>query len=228
MQLSPGNVYVSPADLNREFGKIQEPHVPTIRYATPVFHRDGARAGIVIFNLYAEPFLQLVQQVESGGSTLALADGAGYYMVHPETEREWGSPADLRSGQSALIDYTKAWEGMMTMDSGVFAPWREQFWPMIQGLFQIGGSSAADDYRVLVCQAVNPGNETGPRWLLMHDAPRVTMFATVSEFRITAVLILTFTVLLAVGMAVSLASNLIAPILRLTEVVRDYGYGRTQ
>ena len=74
MALTPGDVFISPIDLNREFGQIQEPHTPTLRYATPVFTTGGARAGVVILNLYAELLPQYAR-----GETLTLTDEAVFF-----------------------------------------------------------------------------------------------------------------------------------------------------
>ncbi|SGY93189.1 cache domain-containing protein, partial [Moritella viscosa] len=50
MQLSLGNVYISPMDLNIEAGKIQQPLNPTIRIGVPVFNAKGKKIGVIILN----------------------------------------------------------------------------------------------------------------------------------------------------------------------------------
>lgn len=75
IDLPRGEIYVSPVDLNREFGQIETPYTPVIRYATPVFYADGRRAGVVIVNLYADEFLWY-----------ARADARSHEMVLVEVE----------------------------------------------------------------------------------------------------------------------------------------------
>lgn len=98
--LPPGAVFVSPIDLNQEFGRLQEPHTPTVRYATPVFTISGQTAGIVVLNLYATPLLQYAQ-----GKTLALLDEDGYFLAHSNPAYVWGGPTDLNTGINAQTIY---------------------------------------------------------------------------------------------------------------------------
>src|SRR5215218_9989110 len=49
--LRPGQIYVSPLDLGRRNGLIEEVHRPTIRIATPVFAEDGKPFGIFMINV---------------------------------------------------------------------------------------------------------------------------------------------------------------------------------
>ncbi|WP_192954775.1 EAL domain-containing protein [Gallaecimonas mangrovi] len=49
--LSQGQVYVSPLNLNQEFGRIQIPHLPTVRLVSPVVADNGKRLGFVILNV---------------------------------------------------------------------------------------------------------------------------------------------------------------------------------
>ena len=50
MQLSQGNVYISPMDLNIEAGQIQQPLNPTIRIGVPVFNAQNEKIGAIILN----------------------------------------------------------------------------------------------------------------------------------------------------------------------------------
>lgn len=98
MQLLDKEILVSPLELNQENGKIEVPHKPVIRYATPVYYPDRQPAGIVIINVDASQFLS------SLGNTW-LVDQDGYYLAHPESDKLWGSPRDLNSGYSLAQDY---------------------------------------------------------------------------------------------------------------------------
>ena len=50
MQLSQGNVYISPMDLNIEAGQIQQPLNPTIRIGVPVFNAQNEKIGAIVLN----------------------------------------------------------------------------------------------------------------------------------------------------------------------------------
>ncbi len=229
MQLAAGQVYISPVDLNREFGVIQAPHVPTIRYATPVFHPDGSRAGIVILNLYAELFLRFARVDAESDALLALADHSGWYLAHPDPAREWGGPNDLDTGAGAAVDYPLRWPVIAGGVSGVYAPSPENWWAaLVEEVLPVGlfNSADSDSRRVLVYETVRANTGSGPHWHLLRDEPRVHFFAAISLFRLTAITILTAAALTALAMAVGLARSLTAPILALTDDVRRFGQDR--
>lgn len=50
IKLNPGEVFVSPLDLNIEQNKIEVPFKPMLRIATSVFDQQGNKRGIVILN----------------------------------------------------------------------------------------------------------------------------------------------------------------------------------
>ncbi|MCD4685567.1 MAG: cache domain-containing protein, partial [Anaerolineae bacterium] len=93
IQLAEGDLYISRLDLNVEQGAIEEPFVPVIRYATPVFF-DGEPAGIVITNIYAQEILDLV--IPDAGDQHLLVDEDGFYLQHEDAAYEWGR--DLGTG----------------------------------------------------------------------------------------------------------------------------------
>ncbi len=82
MAIRPGLIYVSPLDLNIEYGKIEKPERPVIRVATPVPGPGGSNAGIVIVNLHADILLEQVQQMaDARRGTAYLLDRSGHYLT---------------------------------------------------------------------------------------------------------------------------------------------------
>ncbi|NET07229.1 MAG: methyl-accepting chemotaxis protein [Symploca sp. SIO2B6] len=91
MKLAQEEVYVSPIEFNREQGKVQEPFQPVLRYATPVFDSNGNRRGIIVANLSAEAFIKPIEESDfHEGEKLMLVNSQGYYLSHPESDKEWG------------------------------------------------------------------------------------------------------------------------------------------
>ena len=89
MQLGFGEIYASPLDLNVEHGEVEIPYKPMIRFSTPVYDRSGAKRGIMILNVYAEPVLLKVKDAPFPGVTY-LVDQDGFYIEHPDDVKEWG------------------------------------------------------------------------------------------------------------------------------------------
>lgn len=78
--LAPGQIYLSPINLNREHGEIAIPHQAMIRAATPIY--QGQKwVGIAVINKQLDGFLHSVisrQQQE----TVALINPDGYFIAH--------------------------------------------------------------------------------------------------------------------------------------------------
>jgi len=81
MAVKPGQIYVSPLDLNVEFGKIEKPERPVIRVATPVADPNGNKMGVLIINLHADILLEQIQQMANARQgTAYLLDNQGHYV----------------------------------------------------------------------------------------------------------------------------------------------------
>lgn len=88
LKLADGEIYTSAIDLNQEYGQIQEPHVPVLRIAAPIFV-DGKAFGIVIANLDLRSLFDVIRNARASG-TMVLVNGDGDYLVHPDRRREFG------------------------------------------------------------------------------------------------------------------------------------------
>jgi signal transduction histidine kinase len=97
--LAPGQVYVSPLDLNVENGALEQPPHPTLRLVAPSFDRAGRRAGTVVINLEGGPLLDRVARARSASAgQLLLVDRDGVYLSHPDPARTFGGPTMLATG----------------------------------------------------------------------------------------------------------------------------------
>lgn len=88
--LRPGEIYLSPLDLNIERGRIEEPYKPMLRIGTPVFDSAGQCRGIVILNLYGSVLLDRFRQIMGRESPAQLLNRDGDWLVAPDPAREWG------------------------------------------------------------------------------------------------------------------------------------------
>lgn len=119
--LDKGSVFVSPFDLNIEQGKVEKPHKPMIRFATPVFDQAGVKRGIVLINYLGQDFLDLIQEIGSGGKIQTmLANKNGYWLLHPDTEKEWGFMFAERKNFSFAKQNPELWEQILSGSTGQF------------------------------------------------------------------------------------------------------------
>ncbi len=83
MRRRAGELYVSPLDLNVEFGRVEKPERPVIRVATPIGTTSAGNDGILIINLHADFLLGQIQQMAQARSgTAYLFDRSGHYLAH--------------------------------------------------------------------------------------------------------------------------------------------------
>lgn len=109
INLAAGSMYVSPVNLNREEGEIEQPLKPVIRYATPVVDAAGQTRGIIVANVFANQFIDQFAEIRETddlhtSEDLILANQDGYYLSHPEPDKEWGF--ELGKDETLVKDYS--------------------------------------------------------------------------------------------------------------------------
>lgn len=120
-RLSPGEVFVSPFDLNVEEGKIERPHKPTIRFGTPVEDRRGRKRGIVVLNYLGQKLLDKIglAGLNAAGQIL-LINSDGHWLRGPTTADAWGFMYRERPARSAAHQFPEAWQQVSSDVSGQF------------------------------------------------------------------------------------------------------------
>jgi diguanylate cyclase (GGDEF)-like protein len=117
MDLPQGDVYISPMDLNVEYGEIVQPLEPTIRFATPVFDGYGVKRGIVIINYSPDELLERVASLADtlvGDSVILNSDG--YWLTGVPEEKLWGFMFNRK--ESFASNYPSVWSAMNQADHG--------------------------------------------------------------------------------------------------------------
>jgi len=90
-RLKPGDIFVSPFDLNVERGKVEVPHKPMIRIATPIIDKSGVKRGIVLLNYYGSDLLQRFTTASANiVDHISLLNKDGYWLKSPQKHQEWG------------------------------------------------------------------------------------------------------------------------------------------
>lgn len=101
--LNAGEIYVSPFDLNMEFGKVELPMLPTIRLSTPLF-ADGQRIGILVLSYNGRYLLDALNRISKKHPGLQLLDENGYWLYRQDGQHLFDFAFD---GQ----DHFKKWDG---------------------------------------------------------------------------------------------------------------------
>lgn len=110
INLSAGEIYVSPLDLNVENGVIEKPLNPMIRIGKPVFCANGEKLGIIIINYKASFLLDKLSQWSSDFSgSLSLLNREGYYLFSSKSEQAWGFMIPDRENQNLKKLQPEVW-----------------------------------------------------------------------------------------------------------------------
>ena len=86
----PGAVYLSDANLNRDFGGLSFPHIPTIRAAIKVGEKTNNPAMLVI-NADLRPLFNEIRGLASEGIEIRLYDDKDDYLLHPDQKATFAS-----------------------------------------------------------------------------------------------------------------------------------------
>lgn len=121
IDLERGQVFVSPFDLNMEYGEIERPLKPTIRFGAPAFDRQGQKRGIVVLNYLGSELIAKLRRAEANSpGRIALLNPDGYWLSSPRTEDEWGFMFSDRKGDSLQARAPEIWEDIASADRGQF------------------------------------------------------------------------------------------------------------
>ena len=202
-QMAPGDIYISPLDLNREHGQLEQPLHPVIRYVTPVYRNDVFR-GVVVVNVEGDTLLKFVQSPQSQDGLLAMVDQQGYYLSHPDPAKRWGGPTDMDTGESLRRDYPDVSDDVLSGRPG----------------------DVVSDDEVFIFTPVYYWLHHPERyWVILRVEPVQALLAPLFEFRITAGLILVAAIIIAFLLTYLLARNFTRPLLALEQGVQKMARG---
>ncbi|MET0068163.1 MAG: EAL domain-containing protein [Candidatus Thiodiazotropha sp.] len=118
-RLGPGEVFVSPLDLNIEHGIIEQPIKPMLRFGTVVFDSEGRKQGILLLNFLAARLLEIFRDANDDPATqLYLLNAGGYWLSSPEAEDSWGFMYPQKADRTFGNRYPQTWRQLLKQQSG--------------------------------------------------------------------------------------------------------------
>ena len=146
IRLEPGQIFVSPLDLNIEHGQIEQPLKPMIRFGTPLVDLKGRKQGIVLLNYFGSEMIRHLHEAsaETVGKFMLL-NSQGYWLKGLDSEDEWGFMYDDRKKRTLAITDPLAWEKIVMQKSGQFRNNHgiytfDTIWPIVHGMTSSTGS----------------------------------------------------------------------------------------
>jgi len=119
MGLKKGELFISPLDLNVEYGKVERPYKPVIRLATPVLYGQEKIKGIVVLNYLGSSLIQGFKKATADTTDrVMLLDASGFWMFGLRPQLKWGS--QLSSKHTFKKQFPGVWERIEKVDEGHF------------------------------------------------------------------------------------------------------------
>jgi len=145
IRMVPGQIYVSPLDLNVEFGKVEQPARPVIRFATPVAGPDGRTFGLLVINLRAEIVLEQIRQMASArNATAYLFDNQRQFV----SRSAGGRSVDLVMEPIAKLDKVFSARILSSLVGNGASPVVDDGWIVAHAPVDFAMPVHADDRRV--------------------------------------------------------------------------------
>ena len=147
-QLAAGEFYISPLDLNIEFGQIQIPLNPVIRMGIPVFI-GNKRKGSLLINYRAQGLFDSLKRVTDGFSNqITMINNSGFWQLQATGAQSWS--------------YHKKLEGELQH-------YWSDFWPKVRDY--VSGQSKLDN-GYLTWDTFYLPESTGRAWKLISRLPQ--------------------------------------------------------
>ncbi len=117
--LAPGQIYVSPFDLNIEHDSVEAPLKPVIRFSVPVADNQGLIRGMVVLNYLGQRLREKLDALEGQTGKILLLNAQGHWLMGPTPQDEWGFVLPARSQRSLAKLFPRLWQQMQAEESGV-------------------------------------------------------------------------------------------------------------
>lgn len=206
--LSPGQVYVSHAELSREGTppQISTPHRPVIRYAIPIFSNvTNEHEGVLVISVNIDQLISksaVDEQVSAHGKDYII-NSFKEFMVNPSPDKEWGGVNNLNTGINLDTEF----------------PQLSKYLVGENGSFKYGQSIFA--YTKILPDSADKSRE----WIIMQEVPVDQLFAPVILVARNAT-VLAVLVFIAFLMAFSLGiKKLFSPLIKLAESAKRIAEG---
>ena len=116
IKLKPGEIYISPLDLNIEQGHIEKPLKPVIRFATPIFSASDQLKGVLVLNYLGNRMLDSFARASANiADHIYLINQHGYWLHTPDADDSWGFM--LEHGRRFSSDFPIEWQAMQRQAS---------------------------------------------------------------------------------------------------------------
>ncbi len=206
LAMEPGEIYVSPMDLNVEHEKVERPARSVVRYATVVAGEGGARHGLVLINVYADYILSLLDPL-TPGTEAWLIDQEGTYLGYVGESNEKRNLFSLQKRRRLPEDHARADVESILSDAS-------QALAIRTGNTFLSRASVAYDRQ-------NPNR----KWILMMGHPQAPIEQPIKRMTVFLSVVMSLIIAVSAVLGVLIGDYLAGPIVRLQQATRDIANG---
>jgi nitrate/nitrite-specific signal transduction histidine kinase len=237
MESPTGTIYVSPMDLNIEWGAVEFPHKPVIRYAVSLRNAQGEPRGIVIINLYASRILRQVMALGQEIGDVSLASSAGFYLSRSEWIRASRNRSTVGNPPfpSWLASYSKRLHPSGNSTALTQEIVRKEFTPALAATILSGRAGTVVESglrgRIVAFAPIFPHRGSqGEFWVLVHAYRKADVLASSRSLQLLVLVLGGAILVVALFTGVAAARHFTRPILELirgTEIVAGGDFDHT-
>ncbi len=210
LRLAPGDVYLSPIDLNKEFGKVSLPHMPVLRASVPLYTAEKEAFGIMIINMDFGRVLADVRRHMAENRALYVTNARGDYLLHPDASALYAT--DLGQDRRIQREYPKL--------VGIMGNPKQSQATLLPEDKELGAVFAFRKYHY---DALNPEHYLG----IAVEAPYRDIISDTAEVERRGLIMSLAITLFAAGAAVFFLRLSIRPLNRIADAVVRYRKGET-
>jgi PAS domain S-box-containing protein len=199
IRLDPTQTFVSPLNLGRLNGVIEEIRRPTIRVGTPIISGNGQPFGVFMINVDMRRAFDRVRSSVWPGEAIYVVNRSGDYLVHPDRSREFGALLGKPNDWKADFPHLAALAGARQSSAEIIP----------DGTGRSNGIAFA------------PAVLAGSEWIaVIETTPDAMIIAPAASIRSTSLLVGAIAMFSAAVLALLIARSLTRPIVQLTEAVQ--------
>ena|GEM_PF-1904913 len=227
LKLGPGEVMVSPMEMDTGVPATEQSRQPVLRYALSVVDGEGEKNGILFLSVFGSAFLDIITKQQDelhGGEVYFLLDRDGHYLYHPDRKKTF----DLERGSGATFfsDEPELSQWLRDNERGVVIRRSRQTYKQTLFAFQRihFSSPAAGTGGTRVVTRDGEGRD-GDYWILMTTVDDVNLLVGFREY-VRSLLIFTLLLLvICIVTAILVAWNCSRPIVSLARAAKEIQQG---
>ncbi len=188
LKLPANQIYTSDIFLHRENDQIVSPYIPSIRYSTPIYNKEGQVKGLVIINAKIANIIDVIRNTDEGQTASnIMIDQDGYYLYHTDPKKLWGR--DLKTNENINNDYPPE---------------------ILQQLFSTERKVVIEDSdRVIDAQKAITGQNSQRFFLLIHTVPNQVIFAALNRFKRFSFFLIFISIVISLAIGWLIIKNLV-------------------